>query len=438
MRERPPKHLQQYKDRHGKPRLYLRKPGAKRVPLPGPLYSPAFWTAYHAAMEGAPVPTITNRNPPGSLSAAIVGYYGSAEYKILAPSSKKDYRRILEHFRTAHGSKPLAKLETKHINRIIDERAETPVAAMHLRSRLNSVMKWAIGDGLIRENPVTTSKKVSTRTDGYRTWTDQDVVVYRARWPEGTVQRLAMELLLFTGLRRSDVVRIGWPDVKGGAVHITTQKSQHMTSLEIPIHPVLMRHLDLVPRDQATFLQTEEDEARSPNALTNWIREAAHAAGLPNDSSPHGLRKAACRMLAEAGCSAHMIQAITGHKHLTEVQTYTRAVEQRHLAELAIANLSNRTEWLDKMAENHLKEQGFIAPGSSPSERTTLSSTEISGFFAQASRAVTRRGNGPRRSSPRWHVHRARRNARWLPARKFFDRGRSWLPIITSLGPHPR
>jgi integrase len=371
MRERKPKHLQQYKDRHGKLRLYLRKPGQKRIALPGPIYSPAFWTAYHAAMEGAPVPTITNKNPPGSLSAAIVGYYGSAEYKSLAPSSQKDYRRILEHFRAAHGSKRLAKLETKHVNRIIDERAETPVAAMHLRSRLNSVMKWAIGDGQIRENPITASKKVSTRTDGYRTWTDQDVVAYRARWPEGTVQRLAMELLLFTGLRRSDVVRIGWPDEKGGAIHVTTQKSQHMTTLEIPIHPVLQRHIDLVPRDYATFLQTEQGEARSPNALTNWIGEAADEAGLPSDSSPHGLRKAACRMLAEAGCSAHMIQAITGHKHLTEVQTYTRAVEQRHLAELAIANLSNRTEWLDKLSENHLKEQGFTAVTSSPSERTT-------------------------------------------------------------------
>jgi integrase len=370
MRERRPKYVQQYDDRHGKPRLYLRKPGDRRVPLPGPLYSPAFWTTYYAALEGVPAPKITNRNAPGSVSAAIAGYYRSAEFKSLSESSRRNYRRILELFRAEHGQKRLAKLETHHINRMIDERADTPVAAMHLRKRLNAVMKWAIGDGTIATNPVTAAKKISTKTDGYRTWSDADIAAYRARWPEGTPQRLSMELLLFTGMRRSDVVRIGWGDVHDGAIHYTTQKSQHMTKLAIPVHPVLRRHLEGCPRDAETFLQTEHGAPRSENAFTNYLREAAHAAGLPSDSSPHGLRKAACRMLAEAGCSAHMIQSITGHKHLAEVETYTKAANQRRLAEMAMEHLTNRTEWLDRIAkevsETNALGGGIIKPPSAP------------------------------------------------------------------------
>jgi integrase len=48
-------------------------------------------------------------------------------------------------------------------------------------------------------------------------------------------------------------------------------------------------------------------------------------AGLPARASVHGLRKAACRRLAELGCSANVIAAISGHATLREVSRYTAA-----------------------------------------------------------------------------------------------------------------
>ncbi|MFX6357469.1 tyrosine-type recombinase/integrase, partial [Acinetobacter baumannii] len=54
----------------------------------------------------------------------------------------------------------------------------------------------------------------------------------------------------------------------------------------------------------------------------------------------HGLRKAAARRLAEAGCSASEIAAITGHKTLAEVERYTRAADQERLARQAIQRQS--------------------------------------------------------------------------------------------------
>jgi hypothetical protein len=71
-------------------------------------------------------------------------------------------------------------------------------------------------------------------------------------------------------------------------------------------------------------------------------------------------------MLAEAGCSAHMIQAITGHKHLAEVETYTKAASQRRLADLAMQHLSNRTEWLDKLAKNVFESNGLAGGYKNP------------------------------------------------------------------------
>jgi integrase len=60
-------------------------------------------------------------------------------------------------------------------------------------------------------------------------------------------------------------------------------------------------------------------------------------AGLPDRCVTHGVRKAAARRLAEAGCSAHEIMAITGHESLKEVERYTKAAEQKRLAKAAIA-----------------------------------------------------------------------------------------------------
>lgn len=350
MRHKKPAYVHEYLDRHGKPRVYLRKPGEKRVPLPAPLYTPEFWAAYHEAMKGNAVPaSVADRVAPGSVSAAITGYYGSAEFKGLAASTKVSYRRILEGFREKHGDKPLARLETRHVNSMIDEIAEKPAAAMHLRKRLHTLMEYAIGAGMIRDNPIKRAKRVKPKSRGYRTWSEADIAAYRQKWAFGTPQRLAMELLLYTGLRRSDAVRLGWQHVSGGSFTITIVKAQHLVELTIPLHPDLSCHLATCPKDAPAFLVTVFGKARSEKAFTNWLREAAHDAGLPSASSPHGLRKAACRRLAEAGCTPHQIQSITGHQNLKEIETYTKAVEQKRLAEIAMASIA-QTFHTDEMA----------------------------------------------------------------------------------------
>jgi hypothetical protein len=63
--------------------------------------------------------------------------------------------------------------------------------------------------------------------------------------------------------------------------------------------------------------------------------------GLPERCVTHGLRKAAARRLAEAGCSANEIMALTGHATLTEVTRYTKTAEQRKIAHKAIQRLTS-------------------------------------------------------------------------------------------------
>jgi integrase len=75
---------------------------------------------------------------------------------------------------------------------------------------------------------------------------------------------------------------------------------------------------------------------------------------LPECSS-HGLRKAAARRLAEAGCTTHEIASITGHRSLKEVSRYTAAVDQIRLAKQAMDKVEtgpvNSAPTVDKRGE---------------------------------------------------------------------------------------
>ena len=75
----------------------------------------------------------------------------------------------------------------------------------------------------------------------------------------------------------------------------------------------------------------------------NWFRSVCNQAGLPKVCAAHGLRKAASRRLAEAGCTAHQIMAITGHKTLREITRYTAAFDRSGQAVVAMEKLGKRT-----------------------------------------------------------------------------------------------
>ena len=90
-----------------------------------------------------------------------------------------------------------------------DRRAATPQAANIFLKTMSVLMEFALEAGLIDHNPVRDVKKIASRSDGFHTWTMAEVAAYEARHPVGTMARLAMDLMLYTSLRRSDVVRVG-------------------------------------------------------------------------------------------------------------------------------------------------------------------------------------------------------------------------------------
>ena len=147
---------------------------------------------------------------------------------------------------------------------------------------------------------------------------------------------------LYTGQRRSDVVRMGRQHVRKDILAITQQKTGQ--AVHIPLHPDLKALLDRLPLDNLSFLMTAQGKPFTAPGFTNWFKDMTREAGLPKTLSPHGLRKATCRRLAEAGCSAHEIMAISGHRSLAEVTRYTVAASRKDLAARAMLALGKRDD----------------------------------------------------------------------------------------------
>jgi integrase len=332
------KYVHRFRDRHGHVRHYFRRAGQPRTSLPGLPGSAEFMAAYQSCLGNDQKSHGASRTVSGSFAALVVSWLDDSEFKALSPSSQVTYRRIIDAFLANHGEKPVALLESRHVREILKGKSDTPAAANRLRSILRLLMRHAVEHGWRADDPMLHVRKVPYQKGEFRTWKEDDIARYEARWPLGSRERLALALLLYTGQRRGDVIRMGRQHIKGSAIDVLQEKTKGR--LTIPLHPALKVAIDALPPEHLTFLVTQYGKPfASGNAFYNWFMDRARAADIEAGLSPHGLRKAAARRLAEAGCTTHQIASITGHKTLSEVQRYTKAADQERLAIEAMANV---------------------------------------------------------------------------------------------------
>lgn len=306
--------------------------------------------AYALALEGRLIDATAigaSRTPPGSLSALIAAYYGSGQFQNLKDSTKRTYRASLEPLRKQYGQLSVRNIEKRHVQAIIDKMADRPTAANKLIKRLRTLFDLAIDMEWRDRNPAARVKYYKIKSDGYHLWTEAEIAAFKKAYPSGTRERLALELLLCTGQRRCDVVRMG-PGLIGtqedGTRYMRTYDSKNDQWLKLPILPELETELAKIQSSHMVFLTTEYGKAFSVAGFGNWFNERAKLGTGNQLCSAHGLRKACATRLAEHGATAHEIMAVTGHASLREVERYTKGAKQFPLAESAFARLRTGTD----------------------------------------------------------------------------------------------
>jgi integrase len=254
-------YVHEYRDRHGKIRRYFRRPGVPRVPLIGAPGSAQFMAAYEEALSGL-IP-VRQPNERGTLGGLVADYYRSPEFANLRPNSQRLYRLVLDTLAGKHGHRLVRDLEPAKARAIIQNVGTTrPGMANLTLSVLKRLMAFAVKIGLRNDNPVVGIDRY--RLGSHHTWADEELAKYEACWPLGTRERLAFALLLYTGQRVGDVVKLKRSDISNNMIQLVQQKTG--VPLSIPIHPALERAMRMGPAKVSTSLATRMGGQSRPEA----------------------------------------------------------------------------------------------------------------------------------------------------------------------------
>ena len=240
-----PPYLQKTVTRHGRIVCYVRKgQGSRsRIRLRQEYGTPEFWAAYQAAVNSeAPAPATATAPPSDSLAWLIDRYRQAPAWTALSLATRRQRENILRQVIKAAGAHDYKRITEAMIAAGRDRRGETPFQARHFLDTMRGLFDWAKGAGFVKFNPAAGVKYPYLKSgEGFPVWTEEDVAAYEAHWPLGTRQRVWIAVLLYTGLRRGDAVRLGRQHVRNGIASIRPQKTGGKVEVTDPPAPAIGR-----------------------------------------------------------------------------------------------------------------------------------------------------------------------------------------------------
>jgi integrase len=338
-RPRPP-HLHRQVTRHGKTVWYVRIGKGPRTRIKARFGRPEFDVEYQAAVAALSAQKEKQEAASaGTLAWLIERYRETGAWTNLSLATRRQRENIFRPVLDSAGRQPFAKITTATIKAGRDRRATTPSQARHFLDAMRGLFRWAVEGKLARVDPTAgVADPPRPNSDGFPTWTQDDIAAYEARWPIGTRERVWLDILIYTGLRRGDAVRLGRQHVRNGVATLKTEKTG--TVVTLPIIPVLAKTLAAGPCGDLTFICGERGNPLTKESFGNLFRKACTAAG-PSQRSAHGLRKAAATRAADNGATEAQLEAIFGWTGGRMAAHYTRAANRKRLSLNSMHLLAN-------------------------------------------------------------------------------------------------
>jgi integrase len=236
-RPRPP-HLHRQVSRHGKAVWYVRIGKGVRIRIRSAFGTAEFDAEYQAAVAGLPARQTPkdDRTSLGTLAWLVERYRETTAWTDLSLASRRQRENIFEHVLEAAGRQPFAKITTASIMAGRDRRAKTtPAQARKFLDTMRGLFRWAVKAKLLKVDPTAgVANPSAPNSDGFTPWSLEDIATYEARWPIGTRQRVWLDVLVYTGLRRGDAVRFGRQHIRSGVGTIKTEKTDTVVTAPNP------------------------------------------------------------------------------------------------------------------------------------------------------------------------------------------------------------
>lgn len=345
MRKNLPPNVYAERSRHGKRKFYYREGKGPRAQLPPPNHD-LFKSHLRAAECGEPIGwsngAETTKTPlsrhatarEGSIAHTITRYKSeSPQWLALAAVTKANRNAIFHHIVEKSGARAMKDVRQQDI---LIGRNKRNIGAGHSANAylkaIRPLFAFALKIGIIQVNPCIGVDYIEAQTDGYHTWTLEEVGRFETRHPLGTMANLALKIFLYTGLRRQDAVSFGRQHIRNGVWEVRPQKTKKSTGVVVTMRMLepLQEAIDATKTGEMVFLLSDAKKPfASAASFGNWFADRCVEAGVPGRG--HGLRKAGATLAAENGASAHELMAMFGWTKLAQAEVYTRRADRRKL-----------------------------------------------------------------------------------------------------------
>lgn len=341
-------------DRHGNSRIYVRAKlngRQRRIRLMENPHTLEFFEAYQTALKtlkaggrGNKLTALIKGAQIGSLGWLALQYFASAQFRAMDRISQRNRRNVIERCLREPlkpGSNllmrdcPYLRVNATHIIMLRDRKVDKPGAANNRHKYLSAMFGWAINENKFKigTNPCRDVKKIRYASDGFHTWSVEEVIQFVERHPVGTQANLAFSLMLFLGARRGDAARLGPKNMRDGVMTYVPRKTSYRR-VEPSLKPILAPLAEAIRRTPIglqTFVVSSHGRPYTDAGFGNRVREWCDEAGLPECSS-HGLKKAAATICANMGATDRQLMALFDWTSEAQANAYTRKANKTKLA----------------------------------------------------------------------------------------------------------
>lgn len=277
------------------------------------------------ARRAEPEATGAPRRVAPSFRDFVEGAWQEAHFEGYKPSTRKGVQSLLDcQLLPAFGTKPLDRITLAHITRWFDRFGRTaPGNANHALDLLTQIINFAVARGHLETNPARAVERnprrmftrFLSREEISRLHRVLDSQTRHGRREQADIIRL----LLLTGCRRSEILRLRWSEVDRDRLVLADGKTgPRIVSLNTPARRILERR----PRGGSSYVFPSPRDRSRPRSrnLAFWDR-ARREAGI-EDVRLHELRHTHASHAVMNGVPVPVVSRLLGHSHVRSTLRY--------------------------------------------------------------------------------------------------------------------
>lgn len=246
------------------------------------------------------------------LSMLISRFRSSTDFKSKSPSSRREYDRYLDMIRDRVGTTTLDDLHRPstrgQFKEWRDTMADRPRTADYAWTTLARVLSFAKDRGLIAVNIAERGGRLYAAERADHIWTEKEIAAFEFVAPPHLC--LAMQVALWTGQRKGDLLRMLWSDFDGEVIRLKQSKTR--ARVAVPVAKPLRELFATFDDKTGTILRNSRGQPWTLDGFSSAWHKCAKTARI-GELTFHDLRGTAVTRMAIAGCTVPEIAAVTGH-----------------------------------------------------------------------------------------------------------------------------